>query len=183
VQNGTADPNDPVDQYVRDTLAANPAILGALMGVSIWDGDGGKSGAKGSKPGVKNTGDTGADGGERLLWGSWKDYQKVTIEGREYAQIGDRLYTEHAVNRMQPSGSRYSGGSGEPGSGQVYSGRDAGRSISPNLVDDVIRNGTQTTVTMPNGVTRTVHTSGTVQVVTEQNGKLVVTINPFSGGK
>jgi len=124
-----------------------------------------------------------ANSGERLLWGPWKDYQKVTIEGREYAQIGDRLYTEHAVNRVQPSGSRYSGGSGELGSGQVYSGRDAGRSISPNLVDDVIRNGIQNTVTMPNGVTRTVHTSGTVQVVTELNGKLVVTVNPFSGGK
>jgi hypothetical protein len=63
VQNGTADPNDPVDQYVRDTLAANPAILGALLGATIVDTDGGKSGAKGSKPGVKNTGDTGASGG------------------------------------------------------------------------------------------------------------------------
>jgi hypothetical protein len=125
----------------------------------------------------------GASSGDRLLWGSWKDYPKVTVEGREYAQIGDRLYTEHAVNRTQPSGSRYVGGDGELGNGQIYSSRDAGRSISPSLVDDVIQNGTKTIVTTPNGVTRTVHTSGTVQVVTEQNGRLVVTVNPFSGVK
>lgn len=39
-----------------------------------------------------------------LLWGSWNDYPKVSIGGREYVQIGGRNYTHHAVDRMQPSG-------------------------------------------------------------------------------
>ena len=39
-----------------------------------------------------------------------------------------------------------------------------------------------TTIAVINGVTRTTHTSGTVQVVTEQGGRIVVTVNSFSGG-
>jgi len=33
------------------------------------------------------------------------------------------------------------------------------------------------------GVERTIHISGSVQVVTEQDGNIVITVNPFSGGK
>lgn len=36
---------------------------------------------------------------------------KVTANGQEYAQVGNRLYTRHAVERMQPSGNRYGGDS------------------------------------------------------------------------
>jgi hypothetical protein len=32
------------------------------------------------------------------------DYAKVFFNGREYAQIGTRLYTEHAVQAFMPSG-------------------------------------------------------------------------------
>jgi len=53
-----------------------------------------------------------------------------------------------------------------------------GKSISPNLVEDVIQNGPSTTVTV-NGVERTIYQSGTVEVVTEQGGNLVVTVNPY----
>jgi len=42
----------------------------------------------------------------KLWWGFWKDYAKVKLNGREYAQIGTRLYTEHAVERFLPSGRR-----------------------------------------------------------------------------
>ncbi len=96
------------------------------------------------------------------FWGSWDDYSKVNLAGREYAKVGRRLYTEHAVDRMLPR-SR------------------GGRGIAPVFVEDVIATGTKTTQRV-NGVTRTVHTSGTVQVVTEQGGRIVVTVNPFSGG-
>ena len=106
----------------------------------------------------------GANSAERMLWGSWKDYPKVTIEGRTYAQVGDRLYTEHAVNRMQPSGLGAPAGELSPG-----------RNISPNIVDEVIGSG-QPTHTVVDGVSRTVYWSGNVGVVTENGGKLVVTI-------
>jgi len=108
---------------------------------------------------------------KKPLWGSWNDYSKVSHGGREYAQVGDRLYSHHAVDRMQPSGLGAPAGAGS-----------AGRSIAPAFVDDVIQKGT-TTTKMVDGVERTIHTSGSVQVVTEQGGKIVVTINPFSGGK
>ena len=111
-----------------------------------------------------------ANTGESLLWTSWRNYPKVTEAGREYAQIGERLWTRHAVDRMQPSGL------GAP-AGQI----GAGRSIAPNFVEDVIRTG-DTSQVVVDGVTRTIHTSGTVQVVTEQGGRIVVTVNPFSGG-
>ena len=108
--------------------------------------------------------------GGSLVWTSWRNYPKVTEAGTQYAQIGERLWTQHAVDRMQP------GGLGAP-AGQI----GAGRSIAPNFVEDVIRTG-DTTQAIVNGVTRTIHTSGTVQVVTEQGGRIVVTVNPFYGG-
>jgi hypothetical protein len=106
----------------------------------------------------------GAKGGDKVLWGSWKDYPKVSEGGKTYAQVGDRLYTEHAVNRMQPSGL------GAPSGEKV-----PGRNVSPNLIDDVIRSG-QPVHTVVDGVPRTVYWSGNVGVVTENSGKLVVTI-------
>jgi hypothetical protein len=107
----------------------------------------------------------------RLLWGSWNDYPKVTQNGREYAQVGDRLYTRHTVDRMQPSGQRYPSGGGALD----------GRSISPNHIEGVIRTGAKQDVVV-DGVQRTIHTSGTVQVVTEANGSIVVTVNPWGAG-
>ncbi|MBX3375131.1 MAG: RHS repeat-associated core domain-containing protein [Phycisphaeraceae bacterium] len=112
----------------------------------------------------------GAARGGRIAWRSWGGYGKVTVGGREYAKVGDRLYTRHAVDRMQPSGL-----------GTPAGGSGPGRSIAPNFVEDVIQNGTTRSVTV-NGVERTIHTSGSVQVVTEQGGRIVVTVNPFSGG-
>lgn len=83
VQNGTADTNDPVDQYVRNTLAANPAMFGAVLGVTIVDTDGGKSGAGGSKPSVKNTGAVGAKEGVNLARVE-VDVSKATKGSPEY---------------------------------------------------------------------------------------------------
>jgi RHS repeat-associated protein len=99
-----------------------------------------------------------------LLWSSWNDYPKVTVNGRVYAQIGNRLYTRHAVDRMQPSGL------GAP-AGSV----GAGRNVTPNMVEEVIATGTSTHE-ITGGVQRTVYTSGNVSVVTENEGNIVVTI-------
>ena len=124
-----------------------------------------KIGGKYAEEASKNILKTGKGMTENFLeWNSWQNYQKMTVAGKQYAQIGDRLYSQHAVDRMQPSGL------GAP-AGTV----GAGRNISPSIVEHTIQNGIKTTSTV-NGVERTVHWSGDVGVVTESNGKIVVTI-------
>ncbi|WP_232820745.1 DUF637 domain-containing protein [Thalassobius sp. I31.1] len=142
----------------------------------------------------KSTPNRGAS--ERLLWGSWNDYPKVTRTGpnglQEYAQIGDRLYSQHAVARMQPSGQRYS--SGAPVEGQPnLVGRDQtpayvnqpgiqnfdgtqnlrGRSISPNYVEDIIGN---TTPTISPTTGNRSYSSGDVLVVTSSEGRVITIV-------
>jgi len=106
---------------------------------------------------MKNT-----DDASKPLWKNWDDYEKITIDGREYAKVGKRLYTHHAVERTYPAAL-------------------GGRSIAPKFIEDVIEIGTIRRVTIK-GIERIIHTSGTVQVVTEQDGRMVITVNPFSGG-
>ena len=116
-----------------------------------------KGAAKGAKA---------ADAAEKIPWGFWGDYAKVTVDGRTYAKVGNRLYTRHAVDRMAPSGlGRAAGGS-------------KGRSISPNLMEDVITTG-QRTDDQVDGVTRSIFRSGSVEVVTENADQTVITVNPF----
>ena len=114
-----------------------------------------------------------------IIWGSWDDYSHISIDGKEYAVVGDRYYTPHAVGRMQPSGMRYSS---ESAGGRVSSSRiidthfnEYGRSISPNYVEYVINNGKQASSPVDD-IIRTVHSLGSVDVVTEQGGKFVITV-------
>jgi hypothetical protein len=75
----------------------------------------------------------GAGKTSKIPWDSWQGYEKVTQNGKTYAKVGDRLYSEHAVNRMQPSGNRFGI--------NIYeglNGEDYGRSIAPQYVEDVI---------------------------------------------
>lgn len=103
---------------------------------------------------------------QKLPWDSWAQYPKTLLNGREYAKIGDRLYTEHAVQRMLPSGLT---------AGNIANG---GRSMSPTFVEEVIQRGMKTTG-IRDGVLRTFHRLGTAEVITEAGGKVVVTVNPF----
>lgn len=41
--------------------------------------------------------------GNALELNSWQNYPKKTIDGKQYASIGNRLYSQHAVDRMEPS--------------------------------------------------------------------------------
>ncbi len=100
---------------------------------------------------------------DRIPWKRWKDYEKVIIGDREYAKIGKRLYTRHAVERAYPASL-------------------GGRSIAPAFIEDAIETGATRKVAV-GGIERIIHTSGTVQVVTEQDGYIVITVNPFSGGR
>ena len=104
-----------------------------------------------------------ANGAGKIPWTSWQNYPKVTQGGREYAQVGDRLYTRHAVDRMQPSGLGAPAGATGPG-----------RSISPNYIEDVLGSTKGSPVKGPNGEARLSYTSGTVQVITEDN--IVITV-------
>jgi hypothetical protein len=139
-------------------MSAAPGIMfGLLFRNTRFVGRGGLRGVNG------------VPSGGRIPWRSWSGYDKVTEGGQTYAQVGNRLYTRHAVDRMQPSGLGAPAGTSGPG-----------RSFAPGFVEDVIQTGTTRSVTV-NGVERTIHTSGTAQVVTEQGGRIVVTVNPFSG--
>jgi tetratricopeptide (TPR) repeat protein len=94
----------------------------------------------------------------KFAWNTWNGYAKTTHQGRLYAQIGNRLYTEHAVERMMP---------------RALSGD--GRSVAPTFVEDVIRIGSRHEKVV-DGVLRTAHRSGNLEVITEQNGLIVVTV-------
>jgi RHS repeat-associated protein len=134
------------------------------------------------------------EGARKLFWGSWHDYPKVSAfnsnsgKMETYAVIGDRLYSHHAVNRMQPSGHRFpSVGSsdnrhplfpqiqqtGTPAKpGRPY---DYGRSISPNWVEEVIDSSTG--YVQPNGNIE--HVFGSIKVVLSPQGR-TITIGPWS---
>ena len=84
-----------------------------------------------------------------------------------YAKVGNRLYSEHAVNRMQPSGNRFG-----PNITQGY-GTDYGRSIAPQYVEDII-NSTKGILQPETG--NYVHHFGTVKVVVNQQGAVVTII-------
>lgn len=123
-------------EVVTTKVAAGVVKLSAMVGVGL----------KGSTTASR----------ARLFWGFWGDYPKVTEGGKAYAQIGKRLYTEHAVTRMLPSSM-------------------GGRSIAPGFVEEAIASGSKSTQIV-DGVTRTLHTSSNVQVVTERGGRIVVTV-------
>jgi RHS repeat-associated protein len=101
--------------------------------------------------------------GNRLFWGFWDDYAKIAYKGKEYAKVGGRYYTRHAVDRMTPSGL------GKAAGGSI------GRSVSPTFVDEAITSGTQT-FKVVDGVVRTEHTLGGLTVITEDAGRVVITV-------
>ncbi|MGG1878484.1 polymorphic toxin-type HINT domain-containing protein [Paenibacillus cisolokensis] len=76
---------------------------------------GGGTKSSSSKAGTKGTGNG------KILWASWNDYKKVNVNLQTYGKEGNRLYSKHAVDRMQPSGKSY----GSP----TQAGGDYGRSV------------------------------------------------------
>jgi len=101
--------------------------------------------------------------GGKYLWGFWNDFAKVVYKGKTYSKVGGRLYSRHAIDRMVPSAlGRAAGGSAE-------------RSVSTNIVEEVIKNGNRIT-RLVDGIVRTEHVLGDVHVITEEAGKVVVTV-------
>jgi hypothetical protein len=110
-----------------------------------------------------------------LLWGLWKDYPKVILNGREYAKIGERLYSEHAVTRFLPSGRRtIANVPAAPKEGGGYAFDPKARSISPNNIEHVICFGVKMFV-VEKGEERTIHAAGDLMVVTTRDNRIVIT--------
>ena len=101
----------------------------------------------------------------KIPWDSWQNYEKVTANGQEYAKVGNRLYSKHAVDRMQPSGKRFT-----VGDAIVQAGGVSGRSVAPQFVEDVIKS-VEPVFQPATGIY--VYTSGTVKIVTNEYGYVV----------
>jgi len=142
------------------TLAKNSDVIGKLMKIFGKNADEAADVAKEAEDVAKGAGDAG-----KIPWNSWQNYEKVTQNGQTYAKVGDRLYSEHAVNRMQPSGNRFGV--------NIYeglNGKDYGRSIAPQYVEDVISS------TKPVYQPRTgnySHVLGNVEVIVNPQGAVV----------
>lgn len=106
-----------------------------------------------------------AEGTGKALWGSWNDYEHVEVDGQTYAKVGDRLYSMHAVDRMQPSWNRF-------GHQVTTAGGDYGRNVSPNYVSEVI--GNSKGLLQENG--NYSHTLGSLQVIVNKFGAVVTII-------
>ncbi len=111
------------------------------------------------------------------LWWGRSDYPKTTVDGREYAQIGNRLYTPHAVERFAPSGRRSVGDVPvAPGEGGGHlPGREDARGIAPAWVEEAIEFGIEEWVIVK-GEPRTVHRFGELEVVTTRDDRIVITV-------
>jgi RHS repeat-associated protein len=143
----------------------NPSVeqcVGAVLAVATDIFVVGKA-VKGAELLAATAARTASGSSERLLWTSWQNYPKANIGDHQYAMIGDRLYTRHAVDRMQPSDL------GAP-AGTI----GAGRSVSPNFVEDVLTTARGVPTKGPAGQARLSFTSGNLEVITEDG--IVVTV-------
>ena len=104
---------------------------------------------------------------DKIPWDSWENYEKVYSNGQEYAKVGNRLYSRHAVNRLQPSGNRFG-----PNIYQGLNGFDYGRSVAPQFVEDIIQ--TVKPVLQENG--NLAYTSGSIKVITSNAGAIVTIV-------
>ena len=98
-------------------------------------------------------------------WDSWGRLPKVEMNGNTYAKIGDRLYTHHAVDRALPKNLGWPAGSDGPG-----------RGIGPNFIEKIIQYPERVDNVIKEGILRTIYRSGDFSIVTEQNGKIIITI-------
>lgn len=122
-----------------------------------------------------------------LPWEQWDDYEKVIVNGKEYAKIGDKfLYTEHMVNEFIPSGFQK----------HTYRkfGSDTSRGLSPTYINDILTTGLKDgrTVKVTPGDPRfsslidrgiiqksfkyDVYCNGSVDVLVDQNNIIVTAI-------
>ena len=102
---------------------------------------------------------------EKVRWGMWSDLPKLIENGQEYAQIGNRKYTRHAIDRMTPVNFG------------VAANGFQGRGVTTMVVESTINLGELVnTQQLPNGILREVWKMGSVEVITENSKSIVVTV-------
>ena len=108
---------------------------------------------------------------KKIFWGMWEDYDKVWVNGKEYAQIGDFKYTEHAVSEfLNPSIQ----------TNQIR-GVEHSRGVPPSYVNWMLTEGRELGTTrvvkeeIKDGIKRITYANGSLWVSVE-NGDTVVTI-------
>jgi len=119
-----------------------------------------------ARAGVEITAGVAMSAGAAPRWGSWGLLPKVSRAGREYANIGGRLYTEHAIAHMAPRGLGRTPGV----AGEVLEARG----IPPMVVEEVIRHGRIVETRAVGLATRVSKILGDVLVVLEDD--IVVTV-------
>jgi RHS repeat-associated protein len=151
--------------YARNTPTMNvdPSGLTDMLdpGSSDSYGPGGSRIGPGMRPGSGGNNTP----GQSVSWGTWGYHVRygnvVTVEGRQYAVIGGRYYTRHAIDHMTPWG---------------Y----GGRWCPPSVVEATIMNPNRITFGWhsPSRSWRTTYHGSGVDIVTEQHGRIIVTIIP-----
>lgn len=173
----TVKANESLDNYRLEWAYWEEFEFGGATEVGFWEdplwyfvGVGGiaKQGLKSviTKQTAKNA--TKATSG-KILWGTWDDYAKVVVNEQDYAVVGQRLYSKHAVDRIQPSGSSYRNGS------KIISasgGGDYGRGVPPSYIEYVLSS--VSGVKQANG--NYSYISGTLQVIINDFGAVVTVI-------
>ena len=113
-------------------------------------------------------------------WTTWDGYKERgmirNVNGRDYAEIGGYLFSDHAVARMGFGPWRY----GEGDKDGVFT---EGRSIPPRYAIDAIEHGSQEDITGPRGEPRRRYTLGDIQVVVERDEPIVVSVQPTPSGR
>ncbi len=137
----------------------------------------------------------------KVPWNTFEEYPKVQEGGEIRAQVGDQVYSKHAVDRTQPSGMRYGAkqpfspeaGLGEakidvdPSTGGMpqirQAGGDYGRSVPPTYIEDVISRSLPNIqagrLEVHNGRLRFSyeHRLGSISVIVDMSGVRVTVIN------
>ena len=117
---------------------------------------------------------------KEFKWGGWNDLPKVNL-GQEYAIIGDKLYTKHAIERMMPKTDEIIKElEAEAFSQGLKRGEEEfikyvqPRNVPPIVVEDAIANGVRSAGKEPNTI---VYCTKSIKVVTFTNG-IVKTLFP-----
>lgn len=122
-----------------------------------------------------------ANATKEVKWGHWNDLPKVNL-GQEYAIIGDKLYTKHAIDRMLPKTDEIIKAlEAEALSMGLKRGESEfikyvqPRNVPPIVVEDAIANGIRSVGKESNTL---IYCTKNIQVVTFTNG-IVKTLYPI----
>ena len=65
----------------------------------------------------------------QIKWGYWDDYEKIVVNDKVYAKVGDWLYTRHAIENLYPLGMGMAPG---------HTSNHPPLNLSPKFVNDIL---------------------------------------------